>query len=282
MGIALCLAAGGGGCAGPALPSGLDQVAESLRTSLPVVSNDIAATCERQNGLLADLPAEEKSSTDIPQNCVGFVAVAQRLRQDESVLINYLDALAKLSSKQPAAYEAKVFANTTALAGYAGLSSNLVTASTAAQQILDSLANLSTHRYRREQIEKLVLRTDPAVQQLTTALRQVITSDYTVLLNKEQISLASYYESPMAARKSERLTLILVQRQYDQDRAALAHRRSLAKAYGEVMNSIADAHARLATDLRNREGRERATTDLAVSIAALQDEVAHLAVAERS
>lgn len=133
-----------------------------------------------------------------------------------------------------------------------GVSTHVVKASTAAQEILSSLADLATEGYRAKYVTKLIETTDPAVQQLTAALRDVVTTDYTILLGNERISLADYYEGPMAAQKGERLTLILVQRQYDSDAATLGNRLALASAYGQVLTSVAATHARLATEAHSK------------------------------
>ena len=109
----------------------------------------------------------------------------------------------------------------------------------------------------------------------------MVNTDYTILLENEQTSLANYYEGPMAARRGERLVLILVQRQYDSDTASLANRLALAHAYGKVMTSVAATHATLATEARSRASMKKLAEDLGPSITDLRDAVVGLAATER-
>ncbi len=269
------------GCARLEEVAELSKVTDSMRSSLPGVSEDIAATCERRGKLLIDIPDEEKLPTDKPQDCAPFHAVADRVAADQSVLIAYLDALARLANNQPPAYRATIAGNVTTLSGYAGVSTHVAAASTAAQKILGSLADLATAGYRAKHIAKLLETTDPAVQQLTAALKDVVTTDYPILLGNEQTSLANYYEAPMAARRGERLTLILVQRQYDSDTASLANRLVSAHAYGQVTTSVAAIHATLAAEVRSKVSRKKLAEDLGPSLTDLKDAVTNLAAIQR-
>ena len=84
----------------------------------------------------------------------------------------------------------------------------------------------------------------------------------------------------MAARKGERLTLILVQRQYDTDRDALRDRETAAMAYGTVMTSIAELHGRLAA-VGTSGSRKAGETAVRTALATLKNDAAHLAAVER-
>ena len=203
------------------------------------------------------------------------------MKKDQDVLIGYLEALARLTQNRPPAYRATIAGNVTTLSGYSGLSPHLVTASTSAQQILSSLADLTTQGHRTKHITKLIETADPAVQQLTAALRDVIVTDYTILLANEQVSLANYYEAPIAAQRGERLALILVQRQYDSDNAALANRLALAHAYGQVMTSVAATHSTLTAEARSKASSKKLAEDLRPSLANLIDAVAGVVATER-
>ena len=161
------------------------------------------------------------------------------------------------------------------------MSPHVESASTAAQKILSSLVDLGTTGYRTKHITKLLETTDPAVQELTAALKDIIANDYMILLANEQISLATYYEAPMAAQKGERLALILVQRQYDSDVASLANRLALARAYEQVMTSVAATHSTLTVEARSKESMKKLAEDLGPSLANLKDAIAGLAAAER-
>ena len=272
MGLLLLFA----GCDGGKEMADLGAISDSLRVTLPVVSGDIAATCQRQNRLVEELPAEERAAADKPQDCQAFQKIAARVAQDQGVLLEYLDAVGQLGSGGHAAFDAKLTANQAALSGYTGLPGTVVTASTAAQEVLGKLTDLTTGHYRRKQVAMIVRSADPAVQRLTSALRQVVATDYPVLLGSEGNLLANYYEGPMAARKGERLTLILVERQYDRDKDALGERRAAAAAYGEVMSSLAAMHGRLAT-AGNGAGKPAEEAAIRAALATVKNDAARLA-----
>ena len=86
------------GCANLEDVAELSKVADSMRSSLPVVSEDIVATCERRGKLLADIPDKEKAPMDKPQDCAPFHSIADHVAADQNVLIAYLDALARLAN----------------------------------------------------------------------------------------------------------------------------------------------------------------------------------------
>src|SRR5260370_5446165 len=87
---------------------------------------------------------------------------------------------------------------------------------------------------------------DPDIQSLTQALKKVITVDYALLLSNEGLSLDNFYQGPMASAKpNERLTLILVQRQYAHDKSAMQSRKEDIAAYGKIMDDISPLHTKL-------------------------------------
>ena len=78
-----------------------------------------------------------------------------------------------------------------------------------------------------------------------------------MLLSNEEVSLDNFYQGPMAsAQPNERLTLILVQRQYAHDKSALQIRKEDIAAYGKVMDDIAALHAKLKQDAA-KQGQHR-------------------------
>lgn len=243
------------------------------------LSRDIASSSEKE--LLPIHLLFWHLYTPVATNCASFHAIVDRVAADQSVLIAYLDALARLANNRPPAYRANIAGNVTTLSGYAGISTHVEAASTAAQKILGSLADLATEGYRAKHITKLLETTDPAVQQLTTALKDVVTTDYTILLETKRTSLANYYEAPMVAQKGERLALILVQRQYDSDSASLVNRLALARAYGQVMTSVVATHATLAAEARSKASMKKLAEDIGPSLTNLKDAVAGLAATER-
>jgi hypothetical protein len=234
------------GCVNLDDAAGLSKLSAEARISLPRVSNDVAGTCARQNTLFENTPQGERPPAEQAQDCKPYQEIADHLAKDESVLADYFDALGKLASNQPMGYDAAIVANVTAIGANPSLSANTASAGNAAQSILKSLADAVTKGYREKQLAQLIQQNDPAIQSLTQALKKVVTIDYALLLSNEELSLGDFYQGPMAsAQPTERLTLILVQRQYAHDKAAMQFRKDDIAAYGKIMDDLSALHTKL-------------------------------------
>jgi hypothetical protein len=234
------------GCVNLDDAAGLSRLSGEARISLPRVSKDVAGTCARQNTLFENTPQAERSPAAQAQDCKPYREIADDLAKDENVLADYFDALGKLASNKPMSYDATINANVTATGANTALSANVATAGKDAQSILKSLADVATRGYREKKLGQLIQQNDPAIQSLTQALRKVITVDYALLLSNEELSMDSFYQGPMAsAQPSERLTLILVQRQYAHDKSAMQSRKENIAAYGRIMDDISALHTKL-------------------------------------
>jgi hypothetical protein len=234
------------GCVNLDDAAGLSKLSDEARISLPRVSNDVAGTCARQNTLFENTPPTERPPAAQAQDCKPYQQIADHLDKDESVLAGYFDALGKLASNQPMSYDAAIAANVTYTGTNTSLSANTASAGNAAQSILKSLADAVTKGYREKQLAQLIQQNDTAIQSLTQALKKVITVDYALLLSNEELSLDTFYQGPMAsAQPTERLTLILVQRQYAHDKSAMQSRKDNIAAYSQIMDDISALHSKL-------------------------------------
>jgi hypothetical protein len=254
-GLALRIVAGAtfllcaNGCVNPEDAAGLSKLSHEARISLPRVSNDVAGTCARQNTLFENTPPTERPPAEQAQDCKPYQEIADHLAKDENALADYFDALGKLASNEPLSYDAAIEENVAATKLNSALSANTASAGNDAQRILKSLADASTKGYREKQLGQLIQQDDAAIQSLTQALKKVISADYALLLSNEEVSLDTFYKGPMAAAQpTERLTLILVQRQYAHDKTALELRKEDIAAYSKVMDDIAALHAKLKQD----------------------------------
>jgi hypothetical protein len=234
------------GCVNLDDAAGLSKLSAEARVSLPRVSNDVAGTCARQNTLFEDTPSAERPPAAQAQDCKPYQEIANHLAKDENVLADYFDALGKLASNEPMSYDAAIEANVTVTGANRSLPANTAAAGNHAQSILKSLADAATKGYRSKQLGQLIQQNDPAIQSLTQALKKVIIVDYALLLSNEELSMDNFYKGPMASpQPTERLTLILVQRQYAHDKAELEYRKDDIAAYGKVMDDIAALHTKL-------------------------------------
>jgi len=265
------------GCVNLDDAAGLSHLSEQAKRALPRVSNDVAATCARQNILFQNTPAAERPPTEQAQDCAPYQEVSRHLDADQKVLAGYFDALGQLSSNKPLTYDAAIGANVTSIRTNTAFSANTITAGTDAQHLLKALADAATKGYREKQLGALVQANDPAIQSLTQALKKVITVDYAQLLSGEELSLDNFYQAPMAAAQpNERLALILVQRQYAHDKSALeSHRASIAD-YGKVMDNMGTLHAKLKQQSEKKANVIDIAKELGPTIAALKDAISDL------
>ncbi len=234
------------GCVNLDAAAGLSKLADEARIALPRVSNDVAGTCVRQNTLFENTPAAERPPNEQAQDCKPYQEISRHLAQDENVLADYFEALGKLASNQPMNYDSTITENVSATGANSAMSANTITAGNDAQNIMKALADAATRGYREKQLGQLIQQTDPAIQSLTQSLKKVIGVDYALLLSNEELSVDTFYKGPMAsAQSNERLALILVQRQYAQDKTSLQSHRDDIAAYEKIMDDIAALHTKL-------------------------------------
>jgi hypothetical protein len=278
-----CLLAGAAiaasGCLNLDDVAGLQKMADAAEQSLRPVVSDFPESCKRQNSLVNDIPSAERPATLKPDDCKPYQDVAEQVSRDQGALIAYFDALGKLASNTPFTYDKKIDTNVAAIGKLPNLSKNVVAASSAAQKLAKDLADIATRRYRSREVNALIEQSDVSVHELTSDLKKVITEDYALLLRNEADVLSAFYDSPIAqaaASKSERLTLVLVQRQYNGDTAALVARQSAAVNYGKVMDSMAALHAKLKAKIHEKAGLRELAKDLAPDITSVKDAVGQL------
>jgi hypothetical protein len=252
----------------------LTKTADLAQQTLPLVVKDWPDSCARVNALVQNIPAAERPPTMVPQDCAPYRAVARHLVKDEAILIAYFDALGKLSSNTLFTFDKKIDSDVKAIDKLPGLSDKIAGAATAAEQIGKAVADAVTRGYRARKVNALIENTDDAVHQLTADLQDIVTRDYVLQLANESNALDAFYKSPIAAASSsERLALVLVQRQYSGDTAALAARKSAAENYGRVMNNMAALHAKLKADVVRKASLAEIAAGLGPYVSDVQDAI---------
>jgi hypothetical protein len=268
------------GCVNLDDAAGLSKLADNARRALPKVSNDIGGTCARQDTLFENTPSNERPSSSKPLDCKPYHELARDVANDQNILLDYFDALGKLASDQTV-YGKAIATNTRTISTSSNLSANAATASTNAQTLLKAIADAATRGYREKQLGQLVKDNDSAVQSLTRALEKIIAGDYGTMLSNEESTLDSFYQAPIAAAQSnpppsERLTLILVQRQYALDKTAIQYRKEAAANYGKLMDGLADLHSKLAEEATQKVNSAQIAKEIAPIVDLLKNNLANL------
>jgi hypothetical protein len=265
------------GCVNLDDAAGLSKLSEHARLALPRVSRDVAATCARQNFLFENTPPKERPPSEQAQDCTPYQEVSRHLAEDQHVLTEYFEALGKLSSNKPLSYEKDISETVTAIKLNTAFSADTAAAGKDAENVLKSLADAVTKGYREKQLGELIKSTDPAIQSLTAARKKVITVDYAQLLSNEEISLDVFYQGPMAsAQPNERLALILVQRQYAEDKSALNSRKEAIADYGKIMDQTAKLHGKLEEEAEKKASIIDIAKEVGPIVSSLKDAISDL------
>src|ERR1051325_3709057 len=257
----------------------LTKLADSAQQTLPPVIADLAASCERQNHLVSDIPDNEKPPGMALQDCKEYQDVADHITKDQAVLIAYFDALGKLAANMPLSYSSNLPANAAAIGKLPNLSAHAVAIHTAAQNIGKILADAVTKSYRQKKVDALIQQTDGDIQELAGDLKKVVVEDYAGILSIESLTLDTYYKSPMEAAiaaRSERLALIVVQRQRDGDISALDSRNAAAMNYGQVMDKLAALHAKLKQEADKKASLREIGEQVGPLVSDLKDAISKL------
>jgi hypothetical protein len=108
-------------------------------------------------------------------------------------------------------------------------------------------------------------------------LKKIIVGDYGIMLSNEESSLDGFYQGPMAAAQSnERLALILVQRQYADDKSALQSRKDRIASYGKTMDGLAALDAKLAKEATQKASLVEMGKQVAPIVESIKDAVSDL------
>ncbi|HSS95602.1 MAG TPA: hypothetical protein VLK33_01150 [Terriglobales bacterium] len=257
----------------------LKKLADGAQQTLPPIVADIPSSCQRQDHLISDIPENEKPPGIGMADCKPYQDVADNIIKDQNVLIAYFDALGKLASNAPLSYSANLSANAKSVGAMPNLSSHAAAAHTAAQSIGKILADAVTKSYRQKKVDSLIEQADGDVQELTGDLKKIIVEDYAGILSNESLALDTYYKSPIeaaVAARSERLALIVVQRQRDGDLALLESRKSTILVYGQIMDKLAVLHAKLKQEAEKKASLREIGEQVGPLVSDLKDAISKL------
>ena len=271
----------------------LGTLADGLRETLPPIAEDFFASCARRATIAAQIrtanPENPATTEGAMRPCGPSEAVAAQLAADQTALVAYLEALSRLGSGAAFTYGKALGTDITAVNGLgvaAGMNKAVAgdaqKAGVAALTLTAKLADLATEHMRAGDVRRIVREANPEVQALTAALYAAGSVDYGILLEDERGLLDAYYGGPLAAAgASDRLTSMLVQRQYDGDVERLERRRAAAAAYGAVMQQMSALHGSLAQAAGESAGFDARLQALAPEVNRLQDAIARLGTEER-
>jgi hypothetical protein len=272
----------------------LDKLADAAKPSLAPIAADFKASCDRQNfyQFVPPGPLPEKPVS----SCVNgddLAKLGNNILKEQSLLIDYFDALGTLAATDASGFEKVAPALDTSFKT-AGLDATQQAMAKASGTLASSIAKLVTEGYRKEKILEILKMSDGAVQTITTGLADQVASvndltpqdagvsvkpnvtSYLGLLYNEDINLGTYYKIPLAKDHNSPAGLLLMN-QYQTTLAVQSNRKDAAVAYRKLMLALGTAHAKLLNDASagkfNKKSVEAIAKDLAQPISDISDSI---------
>lgn len=252
----LTLALIASGCANLGAIAKLSGAGKQAQERFPVLVADLQGSCIRRVDYkeLENGDSDQQSFAGAEQEeCGQYARFQPALLAAGNTFFAYLDALGVLASNAPPGYR-------TVLAGLPGKVGNSAAFNPAQTKAFTSLAefvfDMLSQGYRQSTLAEVIQSHNDDLQAAVVALNSVVVSDYENLLTLEEQEMRSYYLTAIMKSKGQsRLTLILVERQWSEDREALAGRRAGADAFGKMLTEIAKTHGQLAANAGNLDSR---------------------------
>lgn len=262
------------GCTEPSAVRRFASTGEAAEHSFAAIAGDFPEACERRERyrLLAEEPADlETLEEECERACARHAKAAPRLAGANRVLVRYLDALGKLAAGELVDYDDSLEGVADALAG-----GDLVDDAgiRAVSGICGALADAAAGKWRRSQLGAVIDSTNASVQILTAALRDVISIDYSQLLDDEREAARKFYFGRIKEHGGgEPLAALLVYESWREADAEIEGRRGAAAAYAKALQKIAAGHQTL-FERRKELGSKETRALLLDHIDAIEDLIA--------
>lgn len=225
----------------------LANTADQSKASLAAIAADLKGSCDRQNSYVPPVSPSNPSPTQPCTDGDDFVKLGTNLVAEQSVLLDYFDALGKLASSNTSGFTKSVGTIDTSFKS-AGLSTAQQAMASSAGKLASAISDIFVQGYRSRKLFEIIKNTDQDVTTLANGLGNQVGSasgpSYFSLLENEKAVMGSYYGIPLA-REPNTLAAILVSRQYQGDLQQLQSREAAAESYQKMMKSLASAHSKL-------------------------------------
>jgi hypothetical protein len=281
------------GCPNLSQVQQLATTADGAKSSVNSLASDFVGSCNRQN-LLINLPPGPPPEPAPVKACTtgdDLDQLGKNLIAEQSVLLDYFDALGKLSSADATGFEKEAPALNTTFKN-ADLTSTQQDMAGAAGTLAGDITKLATSGYRERQIGEILEHANDAVQKLTTGLANQIAPagidpkhpcfpapalgtppTYLAELCNEANALDSYYSIPLASEHDD-ATRILLRLQYQAALDQLHAREEAAIAYRSLMLSLGVAHSKLLSDSKSGNFNADAVKKIAQDLAGPMSDIA--------
>jgi hypothetical protein len=211
--------------------------AESASTGFSDIADDFAGSSTRRS-----LYVSEEEKPIVLKQAQTYKALEQDMLAAQKVLVDYIAALAAISTDSTSSRDASIQATQGGLVKI-GMSASQATAGVGlATKVVDAL----TAGYRSNKAGKVIHDCNPLLQDYLKGLEQITGTDYSLVLKNEQISAEGYYQGLLHTYgENEPLAAVMIRLQMQQDLDGIAKRQQAAAAYVKILTDIGEGHQKL-------------------------------------
>jgi hypothetical protein len=234
-------------------PQAISAFADSAQKTLaagPPLFNDIHDSCVRRETARPGLPilpsfVPPGSKNAPPKNppgvgaCARFTAEAQGLDKVSDVLTAYLRVVQQLAAFNTSSVST---ANETGAESAATAANLSLVQVDSVGKLASLVTQIFTAGYQRRRLFESLRTADPHIAAITEGLDAVI-GNYIDFLQEEQQTVTARYQS--VAGSDQPAMVLLLNRAYSDDLAAIQRRRDVARAYRESLKNIREGHHQL-------------------------------------
>jgi hypothetical protein len=248
-------------CESPQAISAFSDSAQKTLAGGPPLFNDIHDSCVRRETARPGLPilplfVPPGSKNAPPKNppgvdaCARFSAEAQALDKVSDVLTAYFRGVQQLSAFNTSSVTA---ANQTAAESAAFAANLSLTQADSVGKLASLVTRVFTAGYQRSRLLESLRSADPHIVAITEGLDAVI-GNYIDFLQEERQTVTARYQS--VAGTDQPAMLLLLNRAYSGDLAAIDRRRDAAAAYREALQNIREGHHQVVLSAHHLSDKE--------------------------
>jgi hypothetical protein len=211
--------------------------AKGASTGFSDIANDFAGSATRRL-----LYVRDKEKPDVLSKAQTYKAQEPDMLAAQKVLVDYIAALAAISTDSTTSRDASIQATQAGLEKI-GMTASQATAGVGlATKVVDAL----TAGYRSNKAGKMIHDCNPLLHDYLQGLEQIAGTDYPLVLSTEKTSVEGYYgDLQRKYGEKEPLAVVTIRLQMQQDLDGIAKKQQAATAYVKILTDIGEGHQKL-------------------------------------
>jgi hypothetical protein len=263
------------------------QLAGDVGDRFPGLARDLFGSCMSQQRFIVAQKEDfrvdrygdlnEEGNSHMAENrkvCQPYNDEQDRLIKANGTLVSYMKSMGDLAADDLTNFDASIEAF-----GSATTSASLFKPEEAAAvtNLAKFLVHIATEGYRRKQLRDVIKQTNPQIQTVTSALHRIVLENYILQLQNERLAMKEYYRELATENVSfvKKLTehigipddidpapLDDIKTKLEVGNAAINLKINGAKAYAEILKTVAEGHQKLYDNADKLSSREVLTAAL--------------------